>query len=91
MPVDPEDIFAEVVLKGGHAASTGDVRNWNVPVHVRQRSREQNPTAGDADLQEIAPVFTVGWDGIGTTTMPFTPNVSLLDSFFMSVDIVTGS
>jgi hypothetical protein len=90
MPVDPEDILADIILNGGRAASLGNLRNWNVPIHMRQRQREQNPTAGDASLQEVAPVFTVGWDGIGTTTYPFTPNVSLLDGSFMSVDIVTG-
>ncbi len=88
---DWEDIVADAILHAGAMAGQGQMRNWNVPVHQRQRSREQNPTAGNADLQEVAPVFTVGWDGVGTTTYPFTPNVSLLDGSFMSTDIVTGS
>lgn len=91
MPVDPEDILADAVLRGGHAAAIGDLRHWNVPIMSRQRTREQNPTGGDVYVQEIAPVFTVGWDGVGTTTMPFTPNVSLLDGSFQSTDVVTGS
>jgi hypothetical protein len=90
MPIDPEDLLADAVFRAAHTAAWADVRQWNVPIHTRQRTREQNPTAGDADLQDVAPVFAVGWDGAGTSTYPFTPNVSLLDGSFTSVDIVTG-
>lgn len=65
-------------------------RSWNVPTHTRQRRSEGNPTAGDAFLEEIAPTFTVGWDGVGTTFYAFTADVSVLDGSFNSVDRVTG-
>lgn len=91
MPLDPEDLIADAIRAGARWQSQADARNWNVPVVARQRKLETNPSAGDLSMEEIAPTFTVGWDGVGTTFYAFTPNVSVLDGSFMSADIVTGS
>lgn len=91
MPVDPQAEIAEALMNAARMGSLSTARDWNVPTVTGQtRLGEGNLLAGYDQANLVAVQYGPGYDGTNSF-MPFTANVSFINSNGLSDDIVTGS
>jgi hypothetical protein len=87
-PADDVGLIAQAIVQGGGRAAVTFGRDWLVPtVTASGRTGSQNPEAGEFAANIRDSQIAVLWDGTNTF-LPFTVNVSFIESSGLSDDLV---